>query len=206
MWCKQCNDGSPMIAFADDPNLWECVACCQVFYLDDKRDGPPIPFHIKQISGKKIPAYPAPDETVEPEAPWRDRHAQPTRSFETQHHVASPHFSGTRNLRKRRMAHRTPLLFWLTLFLGVVAFTCGGSTIAWSLWGRGDDIWQIGIPIAFAGQAILFVTFVLQLEWLTERTAENSQLIRRMGRWSTPAKRRPRKLKTQFLPTSNVKV
>ena len=199
MWCIQCND-SPMIASPEDPSLWECIECRRVFYIDGKNTQPPIPLRLNKKQHASVFSGPLSLKPLKHEFDASKSSPQIDRTFDLRHNASSsPHFhKRRRRIEKKRNTKRTPILFWLTLLLGVVTFTCGGSTIAWSLLTGSDTIWQVGIPIAFAGQAILFVTFVLQLDWLTERTSENVQLMQKLGQRTQRSRRSPT-LRKHFL-------
>jgi hypothetical protein len=64
-------------------------------------------------------------------------------------------------------------LGWLMLSLGLMAFVCGGVLVAWSFVANRPDLWRLGLPITFAGQAGLILGLVLQLDglWQSSRQA-----------------------------------
>jgi hypothetical protein len=57
------------------------------------------------------------------------------------------------------------------ILLSMMALACGGSLLVWSVIGGRADLWDLGFPIALAGQIALAVGVVLQLEriWLENR-------------------------------------
>jgi hypothetical protein len=64
-------------------------------------------------------------------------------------------------------------LGWTMLSLGLMAFVCGGVLVAWSFAANRPDLWRLGLPITFAGQAGLILGLVLQLDglWQSSRQA-----------------------------------
>lgn len=68
--------------------------------------------------------------------------------------------------RRTRRSRRTGLFTWPILMLGMMAFTCGGVLLGWSfVTGRGE-LWAYGMPAVLAGQGLLVLGLVLQLEGL----------------------------------------
>ena len=57
-------------------------------------------------------------------------------------------------------------LVWSCLGLGVMLLACGGVLLAWSYWAARPELWTIGLPIAIAGQVVLVIGLVLQLDRL----------------------------------------
>ena len=67
------------------------------------------------------------------------------------------------------------ILAWTILSLGLMAFSCGGLLLAWSFIGHRNDLWNVGLPIALAGQFGLLLGLVMQLDHLwhaNRRTAD----------------------------------
>lgn len=62
---------------------------------------------------------------------------------------------------------------WMMLSLGLMAFVCGGVLVAWSFLAKRPDLWQLGLPMTFAGQAGLILGLILHLDglWHTSRQA-----------------------------------
>ncbi|NIL95667.1 MAG: hypothetical protein GTO53_00515 [Planctomycetales bacterium] len=59
-----------------------------------------------------------------------------------------------------------PFLPWLVVAIGLMVLTCGGVLLGWSaVTGRGE-LWQAGLPIALAGQAVLLIGLVPLLQVL----------------------------------------
>ena len=55
---------------------------------------------------------------------------------------------------------------WLVLLIGLMGMACGGVLLGWSLIAGRQDLWPIGLPIALAGQIVLVMGFVLQMDRL----------------------------------------
>src|SRR5262245_48695999 len=53
---------------------------------------------------------------------------------------------------------------WTILSVGLAVFACGAVLLTWSLVGKREDLWPIGLPLALFGQAGLILGVVLQLE------------------------------------------
>ncbi len=64
-------------------------------------------------------------------------------------------------------------LAWSAIVLGIVVFMCGGLLLAWSVFTGRTELWAMGMPITWGGQAALLVGLILQLDrlWLDSRTA-----------------------------------
>ena len=62
---------------------------------------------------------------------------------------------------------------WLALSLGTATFVCGGILLAWSLATGRQELWNVGLPTALAGQIMLLVGLALQLDrlWHDNRAA-----------------------------------
>ena len=60
---------------------------------------------------------------------------------------------------------------WTILSLGLAVFACGAVLLTWSLVGKRNDLWPIGMPLALIGQAGLILGLILQLDglWQTSR-------------------------------------
>jgi len=57
-------------------------------------------------------------------------------------------------------------LVWLFAGPGVLGLVCGGILLGWSMLGNRPELWNVGLPIGVAGQVLLLVALVLQLERL----------------------------------------
>lgn len=68
-------------------------------------------------------------------------------------------------------------LGWLMLSLGLMAFVCGGVLVAWSFFANRPDLWRLGLPITFAGQAGLVFGLVLQLDGLWQSSRQAAETL-----------------------------
>jgi hypothetical protein len=63
------------------------------------------------------------------------------------------------------------LAAWTVLTIGLTLFACGVLLLAWSFIVKRNDLWPLGVPLMFIGQAGLILGLVLQLNglWSTNR-------------------------------------
>lgn len=77
---------------------------------------------------------------------------------------------------------RTSGFAWLALMLGMMAFTCGAVLLGWSfVTGRGD-LWTYGLPAVLAGQGLLVLGLVLQLEGLWQSNRDTRETLADLDR------------------------
>jgi hypothetical protein len=73
------------------------------------------------------------------------------------------------------------LLSWA----GLAVFTCGAALSGWSIVGGLDDLWPIGMPLAFGGLLCVLVGVIWQVEitWLSQfdLVSDLNQIDRRLG-------------------------
>ncbi len=91
------------------------------------------------------------------------------------HGAAPAHYSQSERIRPatRRPPHQTGWLTsisWTCLALGMMAFGCGGSLLAWGLWNERPELWMLGLPTGLVGQLLLLLGLVLQLDHLRHDT------------------------------------
>ena len=70
---------------------------------------------------------------------------------------------------------RNSTVAWLILSLGLMSFVCGGMLLGWSLLAGRNELWNLGMPMALAGQFGLLLGLILQLDSLWQanrRTAD----------------------------------
>jgi transcription initiation factor TFIIIB Brf1 subunit/transcription initiation factor TFIIB len=96
--------------------------------------------------------------------PHMKRTRRPSRKSKRAAAAAKEHASGDRLLAA---------LAWTALFLGTVGFGCGLGLLGWSMNTGRQDLWTIGTPIILAGQIVLVLGLVLQLDriWSGNRRA-----------------------------------
>ncbi len=75
-------------------------------------------------------------------------------------------FSRRSQARSRRARAALHTVAWLVLLIGLMGMACGGVLLGWSLIAGRQDLWPIGLPIALAGQIVLVMGFVLQMDRL----------------------------------------
>ena len=79
------------------------------------------------------------------------------------------HPPATKRSDKRRKTGRenrsaaSPLT-WFSLAVGTIGFVCGGVLMGWSLAAERPELWTIGLPAALAGQIVLLIGLVMQLD------------------------------------------
>jgi hypothetical protein len=71
-----------------------------------------------------------------------------------------------------RVAHGS-WMAWLIMAIGLMAFSCGGVLLGWSLISARTDLWDLGLPVTIGGQVVLLFGLILQLErmWQNNRYA-----------------------------------
>jgi hypothetical protein len=63
---------------------------------------------------------------------------------------------------------------WGVLLLGVMTLACGGVLLGWSVVCGIEHLWSIGVPIALAGQILLLMGFVLQIDRLWHESSDTA--------------------------------
>jgi hypothetical protein len=80
-------------------------------------------------------------------------------------------------------------LTWTVLTLGLMALTCGGVLLGWSLVAGREDLWTVGVPVALGGQIVLLIGLILQLDrlWHDNRhTAEKLHQVAHSAGGTSP--------------------
>ena len=72
--------------------------------------------------------------------------------------------------------HRSPVMAWTLLSLGLMVFACGVILLIWGNASNRDDLWGLGLPLAISGQAGLLIGLILQLDglWHSNRATTTS--------------------------------
>lgn len=72
--------------------------------------------------------------------------------------------------------HRSPVIAWTLLSLGLLVFVCGVILLIWGNASNRDDLWGLGLPLAIFGQAGLLIGLILQLDglWQSNRATTTS--------------------------------
>jgi hypothetical protein len=78
-----------------------------------------------------------------------------------------------RTKKRATPGQRSSLLAWTVLALSLMAFACGAALLVCSLVQQREDLWNLGVPVAVAGQIGLLLGLALQLEriWQNSRYA-----------------------------------
>ena len=74
------------------------------------------------------------------------------------------------HVRERVRASGSPAasLGWAAVSLGMMAFVFGGVLIGLAIWNERPELWRIGLPVAFVGQAMLLLGVLLRLDGLKQ--------------------------------------
>lgn len=71
-------------------------------------------------------------------------------------------------------------LAMLALSLGLMAFACGGALMAWGWIDGRNELWNLGTPIALAGQCVMLLGLLLQLERLWRSGGDTTNQLKRV--------------------------
>ena len=195
MWCKTCRQDVPALSSVDQQSLY-CPRCGKVVCVDlreastvdateDASSGPSatptdtLPWydgweldeqlrHIERVlHGRRLKRHES--ETV-------DR--RETTRFDLAHsagpdwHVSTVGRPADRWKPNGRRGTGSRVLMWLSVGLGTTSLVCGGILLGWSLASGRHELWDIGLPLALAGQITLLAGLVLQIDrlWHDNRT------------------------------------
>jgi hypothetical protein len=75
---------------------------------------------------------------------------------------------------------RSGVWAWSLVLLGVMGLACGAVLVGCSYWAGRHDLWEMGLPVLLAGQAMLLVGLVLQFERVWHNSRVNSQRLERV--------------------------
>ncbi len=149
---RRCAGGAPT-AVADPPDV-----SGEDWLLDEEFR------RLQSRYGKKTNALPA-EEIDQPAAMWN---AASTLQVQLQSARAA-----TPTVKRRR--HST--VAWLILSLGLMAFVCGGMLLGWALLAGRNELWNLGMPMALAGQFGLLLGLVLQLDSLWQANRHTADTL-----------------------------
>jgi hypothetical protein len=188
MWCSQCQQDVPGIAVKDDGNRICCARCSGQLAGESK--AAPVETRPEAVASQRTP--PALDDwnldadlaavtrmmrTLRIDAPNARLPHEPTAARAT-----SPRVAPAAVKRTVATPRRGQLFAWPALMLGMMAFTCGGVLLGWSFaTGRGD-LWTYGMPAVLAGQGLLVLGLVLQLEGLWQSNRDTSDTLDTLDR------------------------
>ncbi len=131
--------------------------------------------HIRRVLG----SAPVPKEQIGGPA------VQSKFRLDAGHGVPAPQLKRARRSSRRRERVVSPavkhtagdrllaVLAWLTLWLGATGSVCGLALLGWSMQTGRPEYWAAGMPIILAGQIVLILGLVLELDriWRDSRRA-----------------------------------
>jgi hypothetical protein len=86
----------------------------------------------------------------------------------------------------RTRRQRSHWLQWTILSLGVALFSCGATLVAWSFGDDHHHLWNVGAPMALAGQAAFLIGLVLQLEVIWQQSKQTSRRLENLDQRVSP--------------------
>jgi hypothetical protein len=82
----------------------------------------------------------------------------------------------------RPPAGRSSAVTWSLLCFGIATLMCGGALIVWSFVGSRPALWSVGTPLALAGQAMVLIGLVLQMDVVWQASYANSHTLEELDR------------------------
>ena len=172
MWCKQC--GADVDANSIGWGTWsELCAECRPTFFDSK----PEPIHSPHVP-TPVMSRPKPQIHVDLPAGTRIDAGQDRQhgrqlsmpvplAMRRAEHASHqwPHFP-----KQHRRKTSTACTFMIAC--GIAMFTCGAALIGFSFLGDQESLWRIGAPISLAGQAIILIGMVYQLDSIWRSTSK----------------------------------
>jgi len=74
-----------------------------------------------------------------------------------------------------------PVLTWFVLAVGLMASAFGGVLLAWAAASGRQDLWAIGMPVGLAGQIVLVIGLILQLDRLWHDNRHTAEKLDHVG-------------------------
>jgi len=74
-----------------------------------------------------------------------------------------------------------PVLTWFVLAVGLMASAFGGVLLAWAAASGRQDLWAIGMPVGLAGQIVLVIGLILQLDRLWHDNRDTAEKLDHVG-------------------------
>lgn len=197
MSCVNCGQDVPVVPSADDPDTVTCLRCRATFMWTsmERRSLHIDPQHVpraSRVGGKRPSAGPPPlvatdddwDSMYDPCATWSPERDEQS-SSDQQSSLPSQTLSEDRRRRKRRT--KSQWVQWLLLMLGVALFTSGAVLIGWSFYEDQQGLWNIGTPLALAGQVIFLIGLILQLDILWQQSKVTARAVEELDDRLPPA-------------------
>jgi len=79
--------------------------------------------------------------------------------------------------RRRERKGAAPVVAWLSLSLGLMAFVCGAVLVGWSFFAGRGDLWNLGLPLALVGQAGLLIGVIFQMDFLWQSSRATADTL-----------------------------
>ncbi len=184
MWCTHCRQDVPALP-ASDTGTFTCPRCAgqigaeatkPVEQPEPAYDGWELDEQLRHI-GRVLESQQATtgrtaDGSAAEAARFDFLHAGPP-----QWHFSAP---ASKRGQSRTTAGPTAIgaLIWAAFSLGTMSLVCGGILLAWSMATGRRELWNVGLPVAIAGQLALVIGLVLQLERLWH---DNREAITKLG-------------------------
>jgi hypothetical protein len=175
MWCRQCQQDVPGIAVKDDGNRICCARCSGLLAGEPPREEPePAPDPLR--SPPRLDDWSLDADLAAVTRMMRSlRIDAPTASA-----PESPRISAIpppRSIERPKTPKRSAAYAWPALMLGMMTFTCGAVLTVWSFVTGRDDLWTYGLPAVLAGQGLLVLGLVLQLEGLWQNNRDTRETL-----------------------------
>jgi hypothetical protein len=151
------DDDSPSVDFGD----WESE--------EDIRAAEHLVHRIKGQTGPKVAEDPQQSATNgyhDTVGPW---HTQPKS-------LPSRRAADTRPAGRAPEPNRVSRIAVFTATVGTMALLCGGGLLVWGYASGRNDLWSLGLPLTFGGQAALLLGIFLQVDslWRSNRATSES--------------------------------
>ncbi len=66
---------------------------------------------------------------------------------------------------------------WGLLSFGIAVLMCGAVLMVWSFVGKRTELWTVGTPLALAGQAMILIGLVLQMDVVWQSSRHNLETL-----------------------------
>lgn len=190
MACSICGKDAPLVLNTDDPQVQVCVRCHSQPARHGTRTDHPHARPLGQsarnrprelnVVGELPPRLVEEDgwplvATASEKSVARER-SNPRISIE-----AAPIDRDERRIQRRRRRSTR----WCTalLLLGISLFTAGAVLIGMSFRNDGQQLWNVGTPLALAGQGFFLVGLILQLDILWQQGNDTRNTLQRLDRY-----------------------
>lgn len=200
MWCRTCQQDVPATAVSAEGQRLACPRCHGQLNSHASENAPASSTASEDIASEQ----PALSETLHkpPQLDdWNLDHdlAAVTRLMQTMRaegaaasHSApcsaeftasawrtmhTAHVADNPGMTPRLRNKRSTLFAWPALMLGMMSFACGAVLLCWSFATGRNDLWTYGLPAVLAGQGLLVLGLVLQLDGLWQNHRETHETL-----------------------------